>query len=236
VSVSYTDTPNPKVQGRVDVAYLSVGQVLEKQLGFNCRGVTVDNLTNQWLFIAEAFAYCPPYVSGRQIPLQGTQKVSVKYATPIGFTQQQSIAGQQAILRFTENLVSPVPGIPVAPAAVRWTINLSPAAGTVGSVTKAGVIGVIHTADILTWTIANFSATTTSMNTADATDSTVGTIQTFRASITVTAGDLHVISVGPLVGLKGLASNNAMTIEWQAGPGVAITGAYYGANMVGYDQ
>lgn len=215
----YTDDSNPKNQGRVESFPLNTGVNTEKQIpSFWARGVIVDNLTNQWIFVREVFAFIPPYVSGRQIPLTGTQKLSIYFTAPPGFSQQPSIAGQQAFFRATEASVSAAPGVPVAPAPTRWTINSQPAVGVQASVTKAAVSGVIHVADFMR---AKEAATT-------ATASLVSPFLRDGASGigTILISDLVAVQaiidysdfifLGPNLGLKGTIGN-AMTVEFSGG-------------------
>lgn len=231
----YNDNPS-RNQPKVDIAVLTIGGVtiLEKQLGFMARGVVVDNLTNQWIFIREAFVWVPPYVTGRSTPITGAQKVTVLFQTPVGFTQPTTIAGQSAYIRFTENSQPSAPGVSVAPSVVRWDLNFAPAIGTLGAVTKVGVAGTIHTADIASWTIANNGATG-SVNAAILSDVTLGNLFLERITLLAAAGNFQQLNMGPLAGVKGTIGND-MSIGIQAPPGVVIANAYYSANLIGYDQ
>lgn len=230
----YSDDPNAKNQGLIDVATITVGSTeIKKQLGFFARGVIIDNLTNQWIFIREPFAWIPPYVSGRSIPLSGVQAVSVSFSTPTGFTQQTIITGQTAFLRFTAALVGAAPGVPVAPAPVRWSIIHSPTVGVQASVTKAAAAGVVHVAD--TGSMSYLQSLTTAAERAWHVNDGVaggGPPELLHLSLgaPASAGNGAMIMLSSNMGLKGTIGN-AMTDEFTAGD----TGIFESVNLVGYD-
>lgn len=230
----YADDVDNKQQAQVDYVILPVTQTIpqEKQLAFLGRGIIIDNLTNQWIFIREAFAFCPPYVSGRSIPISGSQKITILFQTPTGFSQQPTISGQQAIIRITAALVGAAPGVPVAPAPTRWAINHQPATGVKASVTKAAVSGVVHVADAYAVSYENASSATIASAISTIEDGASGSpnqLLTLQMLTTVTAGSTDRSQLSGL-GLKGTVST-AMTIEFLAG----LAGFIESVSLVGYD-
>ena len=90
---------------------------ISTSLGFNPRGVIVDNITSYWLYFPQADQYCPPFTIGWTAPF--TQQMAgyayMEIKTPFGQTNQiNTPAGvsQFVNLVWTDNDVAFNPGLP----------------------------------------------------------------------------------------------------------------------------
>lgn len=96
---------------------LSGGVIIlaEKDLGFMCHSVMVDNWTNQWLWDENLRRQIPPYSGGWVLTAyKGYQKARITLKTPsAAYAPAAALAGEYAWLGFTEAVLPPQTGIVV---------------------------------------------------------------------------------------------------------------------------
>lgn len=90
---------------------------IQTSLGFNPRGVIVDNITSYWLYFPQADQYCPPFTTGWTAPfiLQMAGYAYMEIKTPFGQTNQINVPtgiSQFVNLVWTDNEVAFNPGLP----------------------------------------------------------------------------------------------------------------------------
>lgn len=83
--------------------------------GEQWRSIRVSNLSAQWLYIAQAKDFVPPYTWNAILPLTGANVVECAFIAPLGITQPaQSGANPDAALCWvSENEWQPQPGTPI---------------------------------------------------------------------------------------------------------------------------
>ena len=89
---------------------------IQQSLGFNPRGVIVDNITAYWLYFPQADQYCPPFTAGWTAPLKlniaGSGYMEIK--TPFGQIQSDVTVNVSQFVEivWTDEEVAFSPGLP----------------------------------------------------------------------------------------------------------------------------
>lgn len=123
----------------------------EHQIGFFAHGIICDNFTNQWIYVREANTYVAPFVTGRQIPINGSQKVTLIFQAPFGFPTATVVNGQIAYFIFTAATVSAAPGVPSSPGALVALSNVAIAVTVPGNGTSSLIAGTAGKIITLYW-------------------------------------------------------------------------------------
>lgn len=99
-----TATPQASMGGVVTL--------VEKDLGFMCHAVAVDNWTNQWLYEPNLKRFVPPY-SGPWIisAPRGFQMARLQLKAPVAFAPAGAVAGEFVYIGWHEAYLSPMNGI-----------------------------------------------------------------------------------------------------------------------------
>lgn len=92
---------------------------IARSLGFDPRGVLVDNFTAYWLYFKQADQYCPPFTAGWSAPfiLNMAGYGYMEIQTPFGRTVQTDITpnvSQYVAITWSSDSVAYNPGIPSA--------------------------------------------------------------------------------------------------------------------------
>lgn len=103
---------------------------IARSLGFDPRGVLIDNVTAYWLYFPQADQYCPPFTMRWSAPfilnMAGYGYMEVK--TPFGQTTQTNVTqniSQYVSLTWTSQSVPLSPGVSIDPGDVT-TSSVSP--------------------------------------------------------------------------------------------------------------
>lgn len=96
------------------------GILLDRSLGFPCRGMHIDNNSKIWLYIPALGRYIMPYITGVAYPVHtAPNKIVIQASAPPGITQPAAIAApnQQAFSVYcSEDTIECSPGVPVTNA------------------------------------------------------------------------------------------------------------------------
>lgn len=120
---------------------------VSESLGFNPRGVIVDNLTNYWLYFPQANQFCPPLTVGWTAPL-------LLHMAGYGYMEIKSPFDDGAQLDVTPN-VSQYVELVWTDQAVTFSPGLPSNSGAVVDPTNTGSAAVL---DVLNATTASVSA------------------------------------------------------------------------------
>lgn len=100
--------------------------LLDKDLGFNCHTVLVDNWTNQWLRVDGVRRSVPPYSGGWVFnAVSGMQQGRVELKAPsTAIAQLAPVAGEYVWIGFAEAVLSPNGGTSVSTTTAPVDVNL----------------------------------------------------------------------------------------------------------------
>lgn len=114
------------MDGKVQDVTLTVGgggpngAAVNITLPFRAASVSVDNLTNQYVFVAGSVQrWVRPGLTGVVLPMFGSNKAQARFETPPGQTAPAQIAGQVARLVFSEIPLPSDAGLVTEPSTVR---------------------------------------------------------------------------------------------------------------------
>lgn len=75
--------PNTVYQARQQRNYhAAVGTEIHEQTQFPVRSIVVDNYSSQFVYVAEAGRFVPPYTFGAVLPANGQEQVNVTWQAP----------------------------------------------------------------------------------------------------------------------------------------------------------
>lgn len=72
------------------------GAALDASLSFRATAISIDNYTNQWVYIPSLDRFIPPGRVNYSLPLDGTTRARAQFLTPPGQTAAAVVAGQVA--------------------------------------------------------------------------------------------------------------------------------------------